>query len=153
MEPSRVATVLRSPATAAVLGGLSGLVPVGRARGVWKLVLVGGPAALVAGAVAVGQHRDEDGASARSGLSAAAFPAAAGVLTAGVEWGALVLDREAEAFLRRRGAPSPRLVLAAVSAVLTVLVVRLDPPSGSAPEAPGEAAPRASAEEEGPELP
>ncbi|WP_299039740.1 hypothetical protein [uncultured Pseudokineococcus sp.] len=155
MERSRVQTVLRSPVTAAVVGGLGGLVPVGRATGVLRAVLVGAPAALVATAVAVGQRQGPDEPSpsaaaparsprpadavlpAEAGLpSGAALPAAAAVLTAGVQWLALALDREAEAFLRRRGAAHPRLVIAAVSAVLTVLAARADPPGGR--RAPGD---------------
>ena len=142
MEPSRVVSLLRSPVTAAVVGGLGGLVPVGRATGALRAALVGAPAALVAAAVAVGQHHGAEEISSSvvapegSSLPAgAALPAAAAVLTAGVQWFSLVLDREAEAFLRRRGPPHPRLVLAGLSAVL---VVALDPPGRADRAATGE---------------
>jgi len=101
-------------------------------------VLVGGPAALAAGAVAVGQRHLDDDRPGGTGVPLAVLPAAAAVLTAGGHWVTLVLDREAEAFLRRRSAPHPRLVLAAVSAVLTVLVVVLDPPGRADRTAAGE---------------
>ncbi|MFC3687324.1 hypothetical protein [Aquipuribacter hungaricus] len=109
----------------AVAGGVWALVPVGRARGVTRTLLVAVPAAAAAAAVAASGWRAKAGPGGGTSLRAAVLlPVAAGGVMAFTHWASLVLDHGVEDFLARRGVRRPRLVMAAVAAVATALLDR-----------------------------
>lgn len=114
-------------AAGAVLGGLSGLIPIGRLHGWGLRAYVAAPAVLV---VPVGwvATREKAGPWHRAALVAAAGAA----ISTGQLFGVL-LDRRAEGWLRSRGMTRPRLVMAAASAVVGAVASGRSSDEGHAP--------------------
>lgn len=117
-----------SASASALAGGAWALVPVGRARGLARVLLIGLPAAVAAAAIASGQWARTAAEGESSLRAVVALPVAAGGTVAFTHWAALGLDRGFEALLVRRGVRRPRLVMAAASAVITPLLVVLNRP-------------------------
>lgn len=114
---------VRQAAAGAVLGGLSGLIPIGRLHGWGLRAYVAAPAVFVVpvGWVATRQQAETSGPSSSSSSSSshrvAIVAAAAAAISTGQMLG-VVVDRRAEGWLRSRGVARPRLVMAAASAVV-----------------------------------
>lgn len=119
-------TPVVSTSASALAGGAWALVPVGRARGLVRVLLVGLPAVVVVAAMTGGQRARVAAKGEGSLRAAIALPAVAGGAVAFTHWAALGLDRRFETFLVRRGVRRPRLVMAAAWAVITPLLLALD---------------------------
>lgn len=115
-----------SAGVSAVAGGAWALVPVGRVHGLPRAVLVGVPAVVVAAAMATHQRVGAAPEGEVPLRAAVVVPAAAGGLVAFTHWAALALDHSVEAFLVHHGVRRPRVVMAAVAAVVTPLLIGLD---------------------------
>jgi len=112
-----------------VATGALSVVPIGRAPRRVRTALVAGTGLVAGGAMFTALNRpevlgrDQEPTPARpaAAIGAAVATAAAGAVALGV-----VLDREAERFLVRRGVRRPRLVLGVAGGVLSYAIDMLD---------------------------
>jgi len=123
------------PLAALVAGGLSSLLPLGRARGATAAALVLAPATALAAVVAAQQRRGREepvtghgpwGEEPWGQLPAPVVPVVAGVVVALGSAVGILVDRAEEAALRRRGVRHPRVVIALVGAVGSAGLAVLD---------------------------
>jgi len=123
------------PLAAFVAGGLTSLLPLGRAHGASAAALVLAPAAALAALVAVQQRRGRERPGSGPGpwdddawrdLPAPVVPVVAGVVVATGSALGILVDRAEESVLRRRGVRRPRVVIALVGAVGSAALAVLD---------------------------